>query len=222
LAGEYDKAIQPLKDALEVSERFGMIWFSGLAHVLLGQTALKTNPGQAVHHFEQGIAGFQQIQADPIFIEFLGGVLLVLKGNLRKGIDVLEVASPAFLKKGSMWDYITAEQMLSTVYLQLVLGEGPKTLPFIAKNISFLIKSVFSSGEKAAYYLQNVIDTAKEIGATSLLGQAYLDLGLLHKKKGRIDQARTCINESVRIFEDCETGIFLEQAKEVLVSLQSL
>ena len=220
LAGEYDKAIQPLKEDLELAERSDMKWFIGLAHVFLGQVALQTNPTQAVHHFEQSIASYQQIQADPIFIDFLRGVTLLTKGNLTKGIKVLDGVSEAFLKNGSIWYYIQTEYILSNIYIQIVLGEGSKSLPFLAKNITFLIKSVPRASEKAAYHLQKVIDTAQNIGANPMLAQASLDLGLLHKAKGKTEQAKKCIIDSIQIFEQCEAKVFLKQAKEALVSFK--
>jgi len=220
LAGEYDKAIQPLKEGLERAERSGMEWFMGLAHLFLGQVALNTHPTQAIYHFEKSSIGFQKAEVDPPFMEFLRGIILLTKGNLRQGGKVLEDVSAVFLKNGSMWNYITTEYLLSTIYLQIVLGEGAKTLPFLAKNIAFLIKSVPRAPEKAEYHLQKVIDTSKEIGAKPMLAQAYLDLGLLHKAKGRTERARECITESIQIFEHCEADVFLKQAKEALASLE--
>jgi len=220
LAGEYDKAIQTLKEGLELAELSGMKYFIGLAHLFLGQAALKTNPTQAVYHFEQSITSYQKTKADPPFMEFLHGIILLTKGNLRQGVKVVEDVSAVFLKNGSIWLYVTTEYILSNIYLQIVLGEGPKTLPFLAKNIAFLIKSFPRAPEKAEYHLHKVIGTAKEIGAKSILGQAYLDLGLLHKIKSRTDQARKCISEAIGFFEQCEADVFLKQAKEALASLE--
>ncbi len=53
-----------------------------------------------------------------------------------------------------------------------------------------------------------------------MLGQAYLDLGFLHKIKKRTDQAKECISEAIKIFEQTEAESFLKQAKEALVSLE--
>jgi class 3 adenylate cyclase/tetratricopeptide (TPR) repeat protein len=220
LAGEYDKAIEPFKGGLELAERSGMNWFIGLAHLFLGQAALKTNPTQAVYHFEQSITSYEKTKVDPPCMEFLHGIILLAKGNLRQGVKVLEDVSEVFLKNGSMWNSITTEHILSTIYLQIVLGEGPKTLPFLAKNIAFLIKSFPRAPEKAEYHLHKVIGTAKEIGARSILGQAYLDLGLLHKIKSRTEQARKCISEAIEFFEQCEADVFVKQAKEALASLE--
>jgi tetratricopeptide (TPR) repeat protein len=219
LAGESDKAIQPLKEGLELAERSGMKWHLGLAHLFLGQVALKTNPTGAAYHFEQSKMSFEEVAADPPSIEFLRGIILLAKSNMRQGVKVLEDVSGVFLKNGSVWNYVTTEYMLSNIYLQIVLGEGPKALPLLAKNIAFLIKSFPRASEKAEYHLHKTISIAKEIGAKSILGQSYLNLGLLHKAKKRIDQARECISEAIKVFEQCEAEIFLKQAKEALVSL---
>jgi tetratricopeptide (TPR) repeat protein len=82
-----------------------------------------------------------------------------------------------------------------------------------------LIKTVPFAARKAEGYFQTAIETAKEIGAKSVLGQAYLDLGRLHKAKGRLADARTCISQAVQSFEECEADVYLKQAREALASL---
>ncbi|GEM_PF-2082870 len=59
----------------------------------------------------------------------------------------------------------------------------------------------------------------QKIGAKGVQGQAYLDLGRLHKAKGRSDQARGCFIEAAEILEECESEVFLKQANEALASL---
>lgn len=219
MAEEYDKATQNLQESLELAELAGMKRFIGLAHLFLGQVALRTNPPRAGYHFEQSRISIKAVGADPSFLDFLRGIILLTKSNMRQGVKVLEDVSEVFLKNGSMWDYLTAEYMLGNLYLQIVLGEGPKTLTFFAKNIAFLIKSFPRASEKADYHLHKTISIAKEIGAKYILGQSYLNLGLLHKAKKEIDQARECISEAIKVFEQCETKILLKQAKETLASL---
>jgi hypothetical protein len=67
--------------------------------------------------------------------------------------------------------------------------------------------------------LHTAIETAKEIGSKSVLGQAYFDLGKLHKAKGRLPEARTCISQAVQSFEECEADVYLKQARDALASL---
>ena len=91
----------------------------------------------------------------------------------------------------------------------------------VAKNIGFLLKNVPFAAKKAENHFQKAIKLAQEIGAKGLLGQATLDLGLLHKIKGRTDEAKKCISDAVRLFEECEADVFLKQAREELASLES-
>jgi len=98
-------------------------------------------------------------------------------------------------------------------------GEGEKSISFIAKNIGFLIKTIPFAHRKAEGHLTKAIETAKEIGAKSILGQAYLDMGRLHQTKGKTDEARKYISDAVRLFEECEADVFLKQAKEALAAL---
>jgi len=69
--------------------------------------------------------------------------------------------------------------------------------------------------------LNKAIETAKKIGAKSILGPAYLDLGRLHKTKKRTDKAAECITAAIKIFDECEMDGFLKQAKDALESLNN-
>jgi tetratricopeptide (TPR) repeat protein len=82
------------------------------------------------------------------------------------------------------------------------------------------LKNVPFAAKKAENHFQKAIELAKEISAKGLLGQATLELGLLHKIKGRTDEARKCISDAVHLFEECEADVFLKQAKEALASLK--
>jgi class 3 adenylate cyclase/tetratricopeptide (TPR) repeat protein len=219
LAGEYEKASQTIKEGLELAERSGMKWIIGFAHSLLGQVALKTDPTQAAYHFEQSIANFQKTKANPSFIEFLRSIVMLTRGNLRQGVKILEDLTEVFYEKGSIWNYVTVEYMLGNIYLQMVLGAGPKTFTFLAKNIAFLIKNFPRASEKAESHLNKAIETAKEFGAKLILGQAYHDLGLLHKAKKRNDQAKECISMAIQIFKQCKAEEYLKQANEALETL---
>jgi class 3 adenylate cyclase/tetratricopeptide (TPR) repeat protein len=208
LAGEYDKATQTLKKVLELAEPSGMKWFIGNAHLFLGQVSLRTNPAEAGYHFEQGLMRFQQTGADPPILEFMRGILLVTRGNLQQGVKVLENTSEVFLKNGSLWDHVTTEHMLGSIYLQAILEEDPRMPGFSRAD------------EKAEYHLSKAIAGAKEAGARPLLGQSYHKLGLLHTANGRNDPARDCFSRAIQIFEECTMEVYLAEAREALKNLQ--
>lgn len=76
-----------------------------------------------------------------------------------------------------------------------------------------------SARRKAEDHFNKAIEVAREIGAKGVLGQIYLDLGLLHMAKNKKDEARVCLSEAVGLFEQCEANVYLKQAQEVLERL---
>jgi len=147
------------------------------------------------------------------------GAIYVSQGHMSRGLTMIEEIKGYCEECGAKYNIITAEFILGRVYKQIAEGAGPLSPVLIAKNIGFLLKNVPFAAKKAENHFQKAIELAQEIGAKSLLGQVTLDLGLLHKIKGRTDEARKCISDAVRLFEECEADVFLKQAREELASL---
>ena len=113
----------------------------------------------------------------------------------------------------------------------LVIGEGqepdetskrllPVSLTTMVKNVGFILKNVPSAAKKAEEHFKKAIEVAKEIGSDGLQGHARLDMGRLHKAKGRSDQAQDCFKEAIEILEKCESEVLMKQAKDALASLE--
>ncbi len=146
-------------------------------------------------------------------------VVTIVKGNLRKGIELMEDVREALLKNDSKYRIIHSYYLLGRVYLKLSQGGGKVDLSFIGKNIGFLIRNVPFASKRAEEHFQKAIETAKEIGAKGMLGQCYLDLGQLYKVKKKNDQAKKYITDAIQLFEECEADVFLKQAREALAAL---
>ena len=148
------------------------------------------------------------------------GLVSIAKGQMGQGLKMTEEALRACHENQRRSWYATIEHALGQVYLQIVDKTAPVSLPMMARNIGFIIRNVPSAGKKAEDHFNKAIEVAKEIGAKGTLGQAYLDLGLLHKAKGKNVQAQEYITKAIQILEQCETEVFLKQAKEALASLE--
>jgi tetratricopeptide (TPR) repeat protein len=148
------------------------------------------------------------------------GIISTAKGHMSEGLKMIEDARQVFQKNERKWYLARTECILGKIYLQMVEGAKPINLSTMVKNIGFLVKSVPFAGKRAEDHLNKAIKTAKEIGANGILGEAYLELGLLHRAKGKGEQAMECISEAITLFEQCEADGFLKHAKEALASLE--
>ncbi len=220
VAGDNDRSIECFKKTIQVSSDpiysyFGKILL-GLSYVSAGKFHEAESVCEDVIKFTEEFGH-----------EFMGsaaqalmGIVMITKGDVARGINIAENIIQQLLGNGSRWRYALINHMLGRVYSQIAQGGGgEKSLFFLLKNIGFLIKTVPFAARKAEGYFQTAIDKAKEIGAKSVLGQAYLDLGKLHKAKGRLANTRTCISHAVESFEECQADVYLKQAQEALASL---
>jgi class 3 adenylate cyclase/tetratricopeptide (TPR) repeat protein len=148
------------------------------------------------------------------------GLVFMAKGQMGKGLKMIEEALRACHENQRRYVYASIEHALGRAYLQIVDKSGTVNLTTMVKNFGFILKNVPSAAKKASGHFNRAIEVAKEIGAKGIEGKAYLDLGRLHKVKGRSENARDCFSKAVRIFEECEAEIHLKQANEALESLQ--
>jgi len=148
------------------------------------------------------------------------GVVSIVKGHMSQGLKMIEEGIRSSKKSKNKFYYSFNEILLGMVYLQIVQGEGERSLSTMFKNIGFLVKNVPFAGKKAEDHFSKAIEAAKEIGAKGFQGLACFNLGLLHKAKKRTEQARKCMTEAVQLYEQCKAETYLKQAKEALASLE--
>jgi tetratricopeptide (TPR) repeat protein len=143
---------------------------------------------------------------------------LIAKGHMRQGLNMLEKAQQLSIKNQRRIVYAMSEYIFGKTYSQMATGPTP-AFSILAKNIGFLVKNVPFASKKAEEHFNKAIEISKEIGANGHLGMTYLDLGLLYKVRKKTDQARECISQAIKIFEECEAEVSLKQANEALDSL---
>jgi class 3 adenylate cyclase/tetratricopeptide (TPR) repeat protein len=147
------------------------------------------------------------------------GAIYASQGHLTRGMTMIEEARRRSEEAGGKFILTVSYYFLGRVYKQIAEGTDSISPIMIVKNIGFLLKNVPFSAKKAENHFQKAIELAQEIGAKSWLGQATLELGLLHKIKGKTDEAKKCLSDAVRLFEECEADVFLKQAREELANL---
>lgn len=197
-------------------------FFAQFPRYLLGVSYVKNGQYQEAEEALQEVASYSR----DFGCEQLGtltqislGLISIVKGQMSQGLKMIEEALRNCLKNHRRCWYAIYEHALGQVYLQIVDKAAPITLSTMAKNVGFILKNVPSATKKAEEHFNRAIEVAREIGAKGTLGQAYLDLGRLHRAKGRKEAARDCISEAIQFFEQCEAEGYLKQAKEALENL---
>jgi len=219
LAGDHSMFIKCFQKAVEVSAdtMYDTVakTFMGLGYIIDDQVQEAEAPLKEVISFCQEYDFDWAGMPAQVFL----GVVIIEKGNMSQGFKMIEDALKTLIREERRYFIALTEHIIGKIYSQIVEGEGSISPLSIAKNIGFLVKNVPFADKKAESHFNKAIEVAKEIGAKSLLGPLYLDLGLLHKAKKRTDKARKCLSEAIQIFEQCEAEVYLKQAKEALTSL---
>jgi tetratricopeptide (TPR) repeat protein len=218
--GDFLSAIEWFRKTIQVSadpvysegSRAGL----GMSHLLEGQFQEAESPLRESADFAREF-GFEVWGA---YSEMGLAVIQIAKGNITEGFKKLEECQRSSLENERRYFYARSEHILGKLYSQIAMGEGGINASIIIKNIGFFVKTVPLAKKKAETHFCKAIEASKEIGAKGLIGQANLDIGFLHKAKGKNEIAKECITEAVQVFEQCEADVLLKQAKEALASLE--
>ncbi|MEE9610665.1 MAG: adenylate/guanylate cyclase domain-containing protein, partial [Desulfatiglandales bacterium] len=218
LVGDMESVKESSQSAVDVSED---PLYSQFPNVMSGSASLLSGNFQETKDALQPLVAYceERDVGEVLIIAYLFlGPALVASGHMSQGLTMLEKARQICLQNQRRPVYCQAEYVLGYVYSQIATGPTP-TLSTMARNVGFLVKNVPFAGKKAEEHFNKAIEVAREVGAKGILGSAYLGLGLLHKGRKRSDQARQCLREAIKIFEECEAEVYLAQAEEALASL---
>jgi tetratricopeptide (TPR) repeat protein len=78
---------------------------------------------------------------------------------------------------------------------------------------------LFVASKKAEIHFNRAVETARVIGAKSILAQAYFNLGQLYRARKNPEKARIYFSQAVSLFERCRAETYLQQARKALASL---
>ncbi len=140
------------------------------------------------------------------------GVISIAEGHFDQGLKVLEGIQSMWLENQARWRAAFLNLILGEIFLGIVQRTTPLNFFMMAKNFFFLIKNIPVASRKAEKYFNRAIESANEIGAKGLAGQAYLRLGQLCIEKGKKHKAMDCISSAIQLFEACGATAFLEQS----------
>ena len=145
------------------------------------------------------------------------GIVLISRGCLKEGFKMVEDAQKEHLEKGRKFAFAIEEHILGRLFHEVRKGTGAR--PSILKNIGFLLTRYPMAHRIAEGHFKKAIDTAEQIGARALAGQAYLDLGYLYRDRGQREEAGKAISKAIERFEQCGIERFLTEAKTAIAEL---
>jgi class 3 adenylate cyclase/tetratricopeptide (TPR) repeat protein len=219
-AGDVRSTIDHLKAGIQVSpDPMTAI----VAKVLLGACYLATDQLEDAQSTIEEVIAYSEkygydIAGTPA--QAFKGMILMAKGDLKQGLNICENAMRITLEQENLVQYASLNCLMGKIYSRIAKGGGEKkSLSLLLKNAGFLVKTLPHAHKIAEKHFNLAINTALDIGAKRALGQAYLELGGLHKDKGRMEEARECTLKAIDVFEKCEADVFLEEAREQLSSL---
>jgi tetratricopeptide (TPR) repeat protein len=219
VVGDFPASMKSFEQGVAVAaDPFYSIW----AKMFLGPTYLLNNQVEEAEKALQDVWTYSdEFGCEMItnFVKMYLGIVSIFKGSMSKGIKMIEELKQVSIESERIGWLALFESTIGSVYLQIAQGGEKPSLPFLIKNIGFLIKYAPRADRKAEAHFNKAIEQAKEIGDNGLLGQAYLNLGILHIAKKRVDKAKECLSDAIKIFEETEAEGFLKQAKEVLESI---
>ena len=215
--GDPSSAIDCYKTAIEVAaDPFYAHWsriFLGTTYASMGQFNEAEEALQEIVSYCEHF-GCEYIR--PMAAGFLGAVMIA-KGHMSQGLKMMESALQATVENERKASYSRLVYLMGKVYLQAVQREGAKGgVSMLAKNIGFILKEVPFAAKKSEDHFKKAIEVSIEIGAKSVLGNAYEDLGLLHQAKGRTEQAREYISSAINVYQECGALGYLKEAEEAL------
>lgn len=219
VAGDFISAIEKVKKAyqfaLDPLIKITSTTFLGMAYVSAGKYQEAQNTLEELTK----VTDICHSATHGTVAKLYTGITKVINGSFKEGMRLIEDVTAEYQKSRLKYRYAICNHLLGQIYAQLAGGEGRTAFSIILKNIGFLIKTAPFAYRNAESYFFKAIETAEEIGANGVLGQAYFDLGRLYKSKNKNVESSNCFSRAISIFEKCESDIFLKQAKEALASL---
>jgi tetratricopeptide (TPR) repeat protein len=144
---------------------------------------------------------------------------LIAKGQMSQGMKLMEKVQKTLILNKRRVLYALSEYIIGEVYSQIATGPRP-SLSILVKNVGFLVKNAPFAAKKAEFHFNRAVELFEEIGAKSYNGLVYLSMGMLYKARRRSHQARQCLQEAIKIFQEYGADGYLIQANEALESLE--
>ena len=149
------------------------------------------------------------------------GAVLVAKGQISRGLKMLEGMRQLFIEKERYFCLYLAESIIAEIYFRMAMREENLDFTIIIKNLVFVITQLPFAQSRAETYLKKVIQMGQEVESKGFLhGRALFHMGLLLKSKKNRTAATEYFNSALQIFKRCNSEKYLKFCQEALNSIR--
>jgi class 3 adenylate cyclase/tetratricopeptide (TPR) repeat protein len=149
-------------------------------------------------------------------IDMVEGAALVSTGYISGGLRKLDEASRRLSDQGFFVASCACQLILGEIYLRIALLEDLPPLSVLLRNAPFLIRTFPFASRRARAHLEQAAAEFRSLEAPSFVAWCLYDLGVLHRGKGRPDEARRCFAEAQSIAREVGADVLEARAAEAL------
>ena len=124
------------------------------------------------------------------------GVAMVMNDELTAGVRWLEAAITTASKSGNAYASAYAHLALGQIYAKIATGNHMPSLRVVLQNLIFLLRTVPFGRAKALHHFEAAIGISKKFALKGVEAQALMHMGLLHKAKKNLPEARRHLEEA--------------------------
>ena len=143
------------------------------------------------------------------------------RGYIGRGMRILKQQLHQWDKAGNRLRYVSCGHIYASIYARLARRVLSAEFNKPIYRLALLLKGVPFATAKASRLFEIYIEAAHKMDAKGLLGKAYLDWGLLHQARGRMEKAQKCYLASLTFSEQCQAEGLINEAQKALRSLRA-
>ena len=153
-------------------------------------------------------------------IQVYQGAILVAKGQISRGIKMLERVRRLFQDEERFFSLYVAEATLAEIYFRIAMRDRGLDFRKVFQNLFFIVAKLPFAKSLAEAYLDRVIEVGQEIESQGFLhGQALLNKGLLLSLKKNKVMAKEYFQAALPILQKCKSEEHLNCCREALKSV---
>ena len=147
------------------------------------------------------------------------GVAMVLNGDLAAGVRWIEAAITTMSQSGNVYGAAFGHLALGQIYAQIAAGKDKPPLSVVLKNLVFLVRTIPFGKAKALHHFEAAIRISKKSALQGIEAEALMHIGLLHKAKKSLPEARRYLEEAQAVAATIESQFINDKIAAELTAI---